>query len=203
MGTVEATGSRVVSPTQTTTYTLTATGADGRAVNAPVTVTVGSSAGTRILSFAPSPAGINAGGSSQLCWNVEGATAVSVDHGVGANLQPVGCASVTPTATTTYTLTATGTDGKTVTASAQVTVGGTRIISFTSDPSGSAISGSAVTLSWTTEGADYVILTGNGTPGRQPANGSFTVHPLTDQSYTLTAYGPSGTVSSVLFVFVR
>ena len=43
-------GSRVVSPTQTTTYTLTATGADGRSVSAPVIVTVSGGQTARILS---------------------------------------------------------------------------------------------------------------------------------------------------------
>src|SRR5206468_601463 len=49
-------GSRVVSPTQTTTYTLTATGPDGTtSVAAPVTVTVTTGQASRILQFSLNP----------------------------------------------------------------------------------------------------------------------------------------------------
>src|SRR5438876_5480123 len=79
-------GSRVVSPTVTTTYTLTATagvGADARSVTAPVVVTVTSGQAARIVTFSLNPTTINVGGSSQLCWNVENATTVSISPGIG------------------------------------------------------------------------------------------------------------------------
>jgi hypothetical protein len=111
---------------------------------------------------------------------------------------------VSPTSTTTYTLTAKNAAGQ-IQANATVTVGVLRILTFTSDPVTSLGAGNPVTLSWTTQGATSVYLTGNGMPsGPQSANGSFVVSPVTNSTYTLTAYGPGGqSVSAVISVFVR
>lgn len=46
-----------------------------------------------------------------LSWNVQGATSLSIDHGVGTVASPSGSVVVSPTALTTYTLTATGVTG--------------------------------------------------------------------------------------------
>jgi len=203
IGRVDTSGSRTVSPTSTTTYTLTARGADGRQVTAPVVVTVSTGNAPRVISFAATPVNINAGGTSQLCWNVENATSVDIP-GIGSGLKGTDCANVSPTGTTTYTLTAKNGAGQ-ITASATVNVGQVRILSFTSDPIWSTKSGDPVTLKWTTEGASSVILTGNFVTGSKfDANGSLVVNPTTNSTYTLTAYGPNGTsVSAVLYVFVR
>ena len=197
-----ANGSRVVTPTQTTTYTLTATAADGSSVTAPAIVTVGGTS-SRILQFSLNPTTINAGGSSQLCWQVEGASTVSISPGIGT-VKATDCVTVSPTGTTTYVLTATN-GSASVTASATLTVGGVKILSFTSSPEFSTSAGNPVVLSWTTSGATSVIITGNGFPGGTlPVSGSVTVNPNTNVDYTLTAYGPGGqTVSAVIHVFVR
>jgi hypothetical protein len=200
---VSAQGSQVVSPTQTTTYTLVATGTDGRPVNATAVVTVTAGEVARILQFGLNPATINVGGQSQLCWQVENATSVSISPGIGT-VDATGCRTVNPTTTTTYVLTATNANGS-VTASATLTVGSVQIITFTNDPPFSPIQGGPVTLSWTTSGASQVTITGVGVPsGPLPVNGSIIVNPTTNTDYTLTAYGSNGqTVSSVLHVFVR
>jgi len=203
-GTLPTSGSRPVSPTQTTTYTLTATGADGRSVTAPVVVTVGGAGGTsRILQFSLNPTTIDGGGSSQLCWQVENATTVSITPGIGT-VKANDCVSVSPASTTTYVLTATNASGST-TASATLTVGGVKVLTFTNSPEYSTSAGDPVVLSWTTTGATSVIITGFGIPaGTLPVNGSLTVNPRTNVDYTLTAYGPGGrTVSVVIHVFVR
>jgi len=201
--TVSPNGSQMVSPTQTTTYTLVATGTDGRPVNATAVVTVTAGPVSRILQFGLNPATINAGGQSQLCWQVEGATTVSISPGIGT-VEAAGCTTVNPTVTTTYVLTATNASGS-VTASATLTVGSVQILSFTNEPSFSPIAGGPVRLIWTTSGAASVNITGLGAPsGSLPANGSITVNPNTNTDYTLTAYGPGGqTVTAVLHVFVR
>jgi hypothetical protein len=200
---VQPQGSMVVSPTQTTTYTLIATGTDGKPVNATAVVTVSAGSAARILQFGLNPATITAGGQSQLCWQVENATGVSISPGIGT-VQASGCTTVSPTSTTTYVLTATNAAGP-VTASATLTVGTVQILSFTNDPSFSPISGGPVVLSWTTSGASFVVISGLGVPtGNLPANGSITVNPNTNSDYTLTAYGSNGqTVTAVLHVFVR
>jgi len=198
-------GSQVVSPTATTTYTLMATGADGKSVTAPVIVTVVAGTSPQIVQFGLNPATINTGGQSQLCWQVQNSTAVTINQGIGA-VDATACKTVNPTTTTTYVLTATNAAGS-VTASATLTVtaGAPSIVSFTNDPVFSTASGAPVTLSWTTSNATSVTLTGPFLPpGPFQVNGSVVINPITNADYTLTAYGPGGqAVSSVLHVFVR
>jgi hypothetical protein len=199
-------GSRVVSPTVTTTYTLSATagtGADARTVMAPVVVTVTSGQAARIVTFSLNPTTINVGGSSQLCWNVENATTVSITPGIGT-VKAMDCITVSPSSTTTYILTAFNGTGS-VTASATLTVGVVKILTFSQTPEFSTSAGNPVVLTWTTSGATSVIITGFGLTGQTlPANGSITVNPNTNVDYTLTAYGEGGqSVSAVLHVFVR
>jgi hypothetical protein len=203
VGTVPANGSKSVSPTATTTYTLTAKGADGTSVTAAVTVTVGNGAVPSVLSFTASPTVINSGGQSSLCWNVSNATSITIQPGPGTVSGASGCTTVTPTATTTYVLTATNAVGPTQ-AVVTVSVGAVQILSFSASPASSPASGAPVTLSWTTQNATSVSITGTGVPGgTQSVNGSVTVNPTSNSDYTLTAYGPGGPVSSVIHVFVR
>jgi hypothetical protein len=196
-------GSQSVSPTQTTTYTLTATGADGKTtVTAQAVVTVTGSTVPTVQSFTVSPTTVSPGGTAQLCWNVQNATSVTISPGLGT-VESTACTTITPSQTTTYVLTATNAAGP-AQASVVVNVGGVQILSFTSDPAFSPVSGSAVVLSWTTQNATSVVITGTGvSAGALPVNGSITVYPTTNTDYTLTAYGPGGPVSVVLHVFVR
>jgi len=203
LGSVALNGSTTVSPTTTTTYTLTATNGSV-SVSSPIIVQVVPATSPQISSFTAIPPNISAGQSSQICWQVTNATSVSIS-GIGSNLQPNACQSVTPSATTTYTLTATNASG-TTTGNVTVTVGILQILSFTANPSFSPAYGAPVTLSWTTQGATSVVLIAGGLPALSnlPVNGSYTDHPTSDQTYTLTAYGPGGqTQSAVISVFVR
>jgi hypothetical protein len=203
VGAVTANGSTTVSPQQTTTYTLSVTGTNGQTVTAPVTVTVAAGPLPQISTFAATPSAITAGQATQLCWKVTGATTISIT-GVGNNLNANDCASVSPTQTTTYTLTAINASGQ-IQANTTVTVGQVQILSFTANPPTSSAAGAPVTLSWSTTNATSVILTGADIPPQTlPVNGSLVVSPITNSTYTLTAYGPGGqTVSSTISVFVR
>jgi len=62
-------------------------------------------------------------------------------------------------------------------------------------------------LTWQTSNATSVSLVGGdmqSSPASLPVNGSFTVNPNDNATYTLIAYGPGGsTVSAVLAVYVR
>jgi len=204
VGSVTLNGSTQVTPQQTTTYTLTATSQDGHAVSAPVTVVVAPERVPQILTFVANPQTIDAGQSSQLCWQVSGATSIQIDPGVGSNLNANDCATVKPSVTTTYTLTATNSQG-TIKANVTVNVGAVRITSFTANPVTSTAAGNPVVLSWTTQNASSVVLVGSELgPQTLDVNGSFTVRPITNSIYTLTAYGPGGqTVSTTISVFVR
>jgi hypothetical protein len=204
VGSVTPNGSTTVSPTQTTTYTLTATSSDGKSVTAPVQIVVGTAQVPQVVTFVANPTTIDAGGSTKLCWQVNNATSISISPGVGSNLNANDCATVSPNQTTTYTLTATNASGQ-IQANATVNVGAVRITSFTSDPLTSLAAGAPVTLSWTTQNASSVVLIGNDLgPQTLDPNGSLVVKPITNTTYTLTAYGPGGqTVSVTISVFVR
>jgi len=204
VGAVTLNGSTTVSPTQTTTYTLTASSADGMSVTAPVTVTVSTGTVPQIVVFVATPQNIDPGSSTKLCWQVNNATSISIQPGVGSNLNANDCATVTPTATTTYTLTATNATGQ-IQANATVNVGTVKILSFTATPAFIASRGDPTTLAWTTQNATSIVLISSELgPQTLPVNGSLVVRPTTDTTYTLTAYGPGGqTVSVSISVLIR
>jgi hypothetical protein len=115
VGSVDVKGSALVSPAETTTYTITVSGPGGMTTD-NVTVTV------LILppeaSISADPDHIKAGESSMLTWTVTRADTVVIDQGIGS-VSSTGSLEVSPTQTTTYTLTATGPGG---TSTAQVVV---------------------------------------------------------------------------------
>lgn len=190
IGSVNArTGSSQVSPTQTTTYTLTATGPNG-SVNATAVVTVGPVGPPQIVRFDASPMTIQSGQQSTLSWSTNGATQVAIS-GVG-NVAANGNASVSPKQTTTYTITASGSNGQSVTASVTVTVTngpGPQIVSFTAAPP--AIGpGQSSQLCWQVTNATSISITG---VGNNLGSGSCaTVTPSSTTTYTLTAINASG-----------
>jgi hypothetical protein len=205
-GTLPVNGSTTVQPTTTTTYTLTATGASGATVSSPVTVTVAAPTAPQVVTFNATPPTINPGQSSQLCWQVTNGTTINISGGVGNNLAANSCTSVSPATTTTYTLTATSSGGS-VQAAVTVTVGSVQILQFSANPEFSPIQGGAVTLTWQTSNATSVSLVGGdmqSSPSGLPVNGSYTVNPNDNATYTLIAYGPGGaSVTAVISVYVR
>lgn len=192
LGAVALNGATSVSPTQTTTYTLTASNKLGQ-VTASVTVTVSAAppaAPPTIVSFSANPQQIALGAQSTLVWQVLNATSVSI-----TSLGTVGGAgsqNVSPAATTTYTLTASNASGQ-VTATATVTVLlPAKILSFTATPS-TITAGDTVLLSWTTENATTIRIYDI---GNVVANGSVQVNPTVDTVYTLYVSGAVGLPST-------
>ena len=109
-------GSKSVSPSRRTTYTLTATGSASRTATCAVTVKVR----PRIDTFKASPSSITRGGSSTLSWTTTNATSVTLSgHPSVSSLNS--SQTVVPWKTTTYTLTARNADG-TTSKKAKVTV---------------------------------------------------------------------------------
>lgn len=192
--------------TTTTMYTLTATGAGGATTSAVITIQVTPASIPQVVVFSASPTTINAGQTSTLCWQVLGATTVNISNGVGTGLSPTACQTVSPQTTTTYTLTASNASGQ-IQASVTVNVGSTQILQFSANPEFSPIQGGPVVLTWQTTNATSVALVGGdmqSSPANLPVNGSFTVNPNDNATYTLIAYGPGGTsVSAVISVYVR
>ena len=204
VGSVALNGSVTVSPTTTTTYTLTATNSQGQSVTDPVTVTVSTGQIPQVVVFVANPQTIQPGTSTKLCWQVNNAISISIQPTVGSNLNANDCATVSPTTTTTYTLTAVNAAGQ-IQANTTVFVGTVQILSFTASPVTTTAAGAPSVLSWTTANATSIVLIGAELGAQTlPVNGSFTVNPITDTTYTLTAYGAAGqTVSVTISVFVR
>jgi len=101
VGDVPIGGTKVINPTQTTTYTLTARNASG-SVNRSVVVTVNPPIAAN---FTANPTTITVGQAVTLSWNVTGADTVTMDQGIGT-VPASGSRTVTPNSTTSYTLTA-------------------------------------------------------------------------------------------------
>jgi len=117
IGAVGTTGSTTVTPSATTSYTLTATGKSGSPVSSSATITVL----PRIPpGISAAQAKIQSGQSTTLSWNAPAAVQVFIS-GAGS-FGASGTAAVKPENTTVYTLTATYVDGTSLTASTTVTV---------------------------------------------------------------------------------
>jgi hypothetical protein len=116
IGTVGLTGSHAVSPASTTTYTITASNANG-SVTAQTKLTVIGS--VQILSFTATPSTVASGAISVLVCQTAGAVDIKIS-GLDFTNTNNAVASVHVIQTVSYTCTATGADGQT--ASAQVTV---------------------------------------------------------------------------------
>jgi serine/threonine-protein kinase len=118
IGPVQASGSRQVTPSTSTTYTLTARG-EGQAAKSSVTISVAALAKPSISTFESGSDRIQQGQSTKLIWATQNATDISITE-LGS-VQSSGSRVVSPTKTTDYVLTAKGTGG-TVTKSVQVIV---------------------------------------------------------------------------------
>jgi RHS repeat-associated protein len=117
IGSVDLNGSITVSPSETTTYSITATGSGGTAMDS-VTVIVTHPQPT--VDISANPETVLAGESSTLSWNSTSADSAGIDNGIG-NVPVNGSTPVSPTQTTTYTITVTG-PGGTATDSVKVIV---------------------------------------------------------------------------------
>jgi len=197
IGPVAASGTSTVSPTQTTTYKLTATRGKNQQ-NATATVTVQGS-GVQIGQFTATPSNISAGGTSTLSWTTSNAKTVTIS-GIGS-VSANGSTTVSPQQTTTYTLTATGSDGTRITSSTIVTVGNGQapvIVNFQATPN-QISQGNQATLVWNVQNATTVSITSIGNVG---LTGSAPVKPTSTTTYTLTASNAQGTVTATAVVAI-
>jgi hypothetical protein len=195
VGTVTTSGQKVVSPTSTTTYTLTATGPGG-VITRQVTVTVNASGPG--ITFTASPDAIAFGSSSTLTWSTTNATSVSIDNGIG-NVAASGNRVVSPARTTIYRLTATG-PGGTSTADAVVVVVPKPTATLTATPSSISTPGQQVTLNWSTSDATSVVI--NNGIGAVTFFGLKNINPVATTTYTLTASGVGGTTTASVTITV-
>jgi len=209
VGSVALNGSREVTPSATTVYTLSASNAAGKTASVTVQVVVSGapspSGGAPVVnSFGSSPSTISPGGSATLTWIVSNATSVSIGHGVGS-VASTGSTTVSPTTTTTYLLTATNASGST-TATTVVAVAGTTptgppvIEEFVATPP-SIHPGETTILSWRVTGATSVAIDRG--IGAVDSIGSTPTSVTGSTNYTLTASNSFGHVDRVLHIEVN
>jgi len=110
IGSVNVNGSIDVSPDQSTTYTITATGPGGTVTDS-TTVTVLTTPSPSVV-ISSDPDTIQAGASSTLTWNSTHADACVIEPGIGS-VDVNGSIDVSPVQFTVYTITATGPGGTT------------------------------------------------------------------------------------------
>lgn len=202
---VEATGSRTVSPGQTTEYELSASNARGESTATATVQVRQEDSPPLIASFTAEPEQIESGETSVLSWHVVGADTISITPELGTVPQAVGSRVVSPDSTTRYTLTAANQYGS-LTATVTVQVGSDAgnglplIAAFSASPE-AIDAGSASTLSWSVEGAHEITISPDiGTVGSE---GSETVQPTSTTTYTLRAANSEGSVSRSVTIHVR
>ena len=210
LGSVAVDGTYTVSPITTTTYTLTAYGANNKTVTCPVTVTVQNPpVDTKPIcdSFTATPATLPArGGTVTLDWATTRATTVTINNGIGS-VAVDGSRAVSVSTTTTFVLSARDADGDAVTCTTKVLVApvvDTPItcsanVDFSANPS-SIDEGDSTTLTWNTTGITSLSID-NGVSSNA-LDGSESVSPHSDTTYTLTATKGSTTISCPVTVNV-
>lgn len=107
---VAVNGTRVVSPTATTTYTLTAHNSVGQTAEKSLTITVQAPGPPEIITFTASPSTVAKGENTTLTWTTKNATKVWLAP-PGGNVAVNGSFTYTVTKPTTFTLTASGPGG--------------------------------------------------------------------------------------------
>lgn len=180
VGGVALSGSRSVSPTGNTTYTLVATNANG-SISCPLTVQVTPGTVPRILSFTASPREILADKPATLTWQVKNADEVTIE-GIGQVDNNAGAVQVTPTKTAAYVLTAKNQFGQVSTNVVINVVQPAKVISFTATPVEVTGPEQSFRLAWETESATQVMISGL---GPRPAKGSVLLSVRQDTTYTL------------------
>lgn len=111
-----ASGSRSVSPSTTTTYSLIANGPGGKSPAQKVTIKVAAAAVAAvakpaIVNFELGSETVQAGEKVKLIWSTQNADSVTIDPDIGT-VKASGSTTVSPSKTTTYTLTAKGPGGE-------------------------------------------------------------------------------------------
>ncbi|HII01317.1 TPA: hypothetical protein HA351_06580, partial [Methanosarcinaceae archaeon] len=191
-------GTFEVSPTETTTYKLTASNDDEEKVDF-CTVTVEEES-LVINSFDAGTDPVGEGNSPVLKWDVSGAKNVTIEPDIGS-VDPVGTVSVSPAETTTYQLKASSGSQEGI-ASCLISVENKlpSIDSFNAD-SDVIDPGNSSNLVWQVSSAEKVTIEPDiGTVG---LNGSQHVFPNETTDYTLIATNEAGSVEATKVVFVE
>ncbi|CAF34286.1 hypothetical protein S-PM2d221 [Synechococcus phage S-PM2] len=199
IGAVAASGSRTVSPTTTTTYTLTAVGPAGTSVR-EVTIDVAPPDAPSV-SFSADPTSYINPGSTTLRWDVTGfqITSISINNDIGELTSASGSIVVSPSVTTDYTISATNAGG-TTTRSVTITVYQPPSIDFIADPD-EIMGGTSSVLRWNVTGDVDDVSIDQGI-GPVLITGTRNVSPAETTTYTLSASGLGGSATASVTIIV-
>jgi hypothetical protein len=195
IGTVDSNAQLIVSPTDTTSYTLTVSNSSGLTITASTILTVVQPAPT--ISLSASSQTITAGQTTTLTWTTTNATSTT-----GVNFSTNGAVSgsaiISPVASTTYSIIATGSGGST-SASISITVNpAPPTVSLTLSSQSITVGQSSV-LAWASTNASSTTGTNFSTGGA--TSGNVGVSPTANTKYSITASGTGGTeTASILLV---
>ncbi len=195
-GSESTSGSAVVSPSGTTTYSITCFNSTGQSATASVTVTVNQQQQQQpIVTISANPTVISQGSSSILTWNAVNATSCTATSGAGfsGGETTSGSQTVYPTFTQTYTLMCFNNSGQTGAASVTITVNQQQqqpTVTITANPT-FVNQGSSSTLIWNSTNATYCTAS-NGWSGNESTSGSMTVTPSVTTTYTLNCFNGTG-----------
>ncbi|MBU0729150.1 MAG: FG-GAP repeat protein [Proteobacteria bacterium] len=198
IGEVPASGSLTVTPIETTIYTLSATGSGGIAKNS-VTVLV---LYPPDISITADPMDIMQGEPAYLSWSIEDAYTAEFTQSYGWSSIYVWSreARVYPTQTMIYTISAIGRGGSTTDSiTVNVRPSPPEIVFFNAQPT-KVVLGNRAWLGWEVKYATTTSID-NGI-GIVPSYTRRDVLPLETTTYTLTASGPGGEVSSSVTIEV-
>jgi hypothetical protein len=192
VGSVALSGSLIVSPADTTTYTLTA---QAGSLQQTATTIISVSKPPIIARFSASPENIGYGGTSLLRWNVTGANRIRIEPTIG-NVPAAGNRAVTPTSSTSYVLIAES-DCCIVSDTVTVKVADIfpptayipTVVLFNVEPN-SIYKGNSAILQWQVLGAGRVHIDHG--IGEVSHTGTITISPTSSTVYTLTASNPYG-----------
>jgi Zn-finger protein len=203
-GARSTTGSESVSPSATTSYTLTCNG-DGGSANDSVTVTVNEPPATvPTVNVTMSPSTIDQGQSATISWNSADATSCTASGGWSGARSTSGSESVSPTATTSYTLTCSG-EGGSANDSVTVTVNEPPVpvptVDVTVSPS-TIDKGQSATINWSSTDATSCTASG-GWSGSRGSGGTESVSPTATTTYTLNCSGAGGSANDSVTVIVN
>jgi len=188
IGVIAASGTMTVSPSATTTYTISAAGLGGT-IMANIRVTVKYLPPT--LDFSISPTEIIPGESAVLSWSSTNASYCTINPGVGV-VATSGTMTISPGAvgTYTYSIAAYGPGGTVVTAQAQVFVKTPApTVTLVASPE-KVLQGAGTTLIWSSTNAYSCSIEGIGYVG---CNGTRSMIPTDSTTYRLVATGYGGT----------
>ncbi len=195
-------GSETVTPGVNTSFTLTCQNSSGQTDTESVTVFVTQLQNFPTVNLTANPTSITQGNSSVLSWSSSNADTCTASGGWSGSKSLSGSQTVTPSVNTTFTITCFNSRGQ---ASDSVTVfvnqvQATPTLVFRAIPS-VITRGDASSLSWTSDNTTSCIA-GGGWSGNKAVSGSQSVNPQVQTNYTLTCFGPGGSVTTEALVTV-